>query len=81
MERDTELVAIEERRRIAQCKEQERPAATVTPIKTVEMVTIPKAEYERLLKSVEWLECLEAAGVDNWSGFDEARAILNGEAA
>ena len=81
VERDAELVAIEERRRIAQCKEQERPAATVTPIKTVEMVTIPKAEYERLLKSVEWLECLEAAGVDNWSGLDEARAILNGEAA
>ena len=81
VERDAELVAIEERRRIAQCKEQERPAATVTPIKAVEMVTIPKAEYERLLKSVEWLECLEAAGVDNWSGFDEARAILNGEAA
>ena len=81
VERDAELVAIEERRRIAQCKEQERPAATVTPIKAVEMVTIPKAEYERLLKSVEWLECLEAAGVDNWSGLDEARAILNGEAA
>ena len=81
VERDAELVAIEERRRIAQCKEQERPSATVTPLKTVEMVTIPKAEYERLLKSVEWLECLEAAGVDNWSGFDEARAILNGEAA
>ena len=79
VERDAELVAIEERRRIAQCKEQERPSATVTPLKTVEMVTIPKAEYERLLKSVEWLECLEAAGVDNWSGFDEARSILNRE--
>ena len=79
--RDIEVASITARINTVQVIEQDRPAATVTPIKAVEMVTIPKDEYERLLKSVEWLECLEAAGVDNWSGFDEARAILNGEAA
>lgn len=41
-----------------------------------DMVTIPRREYEQLIKESEWLACLEAAGVDNWEGFDEARAIL-----
>ncbi len=80
-ERDAEAVAIEERRRIAQCKEQERPAATVTPIKTVEMVTIPKALHEQLLRDSELLNCLRRAGVDNWLGWDDAIEMLNGEAA
>lgn len=39
------------------------------------MVTIPQAEYDYLKKRVDWLECLEAAGVDNWEGYDEARNI------
>jgi hypothetical protein len=47
----------------------------------VEMVTIPKSEYELLLARVEWLDCLEAAGVDNWSGFDDAREIMREQAA
>ena len=33
-----------------------------------EMVTIPKAEYEGLLRNRKWLDCLEEAGVDNWEG-------------
>ncbi|ULR75100.1 hypothetical protein JC1_28 [Burkholderia phage JC1] len=37
-----------------------------------EMVTIPREEYESLLTRVRWLECLEAAGVDNWQGIEEA---------
>lgn len=37
------------------------------------MITITMAEYDRLVKDSEWLECLEAAGVDNWDGWDEAR--------
>lgn len=45
----------------------------------IETVTIDVREYQRLLKRDEWLECLEAAGVDNWSGYDDAREILNGE--
>jgi hypothetical protein len=42
-----------------------------------EMVTITKKEYKRLFKREEWLSCLEAAGVDNWEGFDYAREIKN----
>lgn len=45
------------------------------PDVTVEMVTIPREEYESLLTRVRWLECLEAAGVDNWEGIDEALRI------
>ncbi|MBU9624812.1 hypothetical protein [Burkholderia multivorans] len=37
-----------------------------------EMVTIPREEYESLLTRVRWLECLEAAGVDNWQGIEQA---------
>lgn len=40
-----------------------------------EKVTISKREYDRLVKDSEWLSCLEAAGVDNWQGFDDARQI------
>lgn len=35
-------------------------------------VTIKLSEYKRLLEEEDWLECLNAAGVDNWSGIDEA---------
>ena len=41
----------------------------------METVTISKIEYERLLERDEWLDCLEAAGVDNWEGIDEAFII------
>jgi hypothetical protein len=37
-----------------------------------ETVTISKKEYEDLLDSQLWLDCLESAGVDNWGGYDEA---------
>ena len=33
-------------------------------------------EYEQLKKDQEWLRCLEAAGVDNWSGYDYAHEML-----
>lgn len=38
-------------------------------------ITIDITKYEYLLKRHEWLNALEAAGVDNWQGFDEAREI------
>ena len=48
-----------------------------------EMITITRAEYDQLCKEAEWLGYLEAAGVDNWQGYDEAMTILaemkNGE--
>lgn len=37
-----------------------------------DQVTISREEYERLKKDSEWLACLEAVGVDNWSGIDLA---------
>ena len=40
-----------------------------------EQVTISKQEYDRLVEDSEWLYYLEAAGVDNWEGIDEAMQI------
>lgn len=45
----------------------------------VEMVSIPKTEYESLLKRDDWLACLEQAGVDNWSGWDYACELRDEE--
>lgn len=42
----------------------------------VEMVTIPKAEYDALNDELMWLQCLEAAGVDNWEGIDFAHELF-----
>lgn len=42
-----------------------------------ETVTIKKSEYKQLLKDSNWLACLEAAGVDNWQGYDYAREMEN----
>lgn len=35
------------------------------------------SEYMELLEESEWLMCLEQAGVDNWSGYDYAKELLN----
>jgi hypothetical protein len=42
-----------------------------------ETVTIPKEEYDELMESSLWLLALESAGVDNWSGYDDAREMYN----
>lgn len=39
-------------------------------------ITISVKEYERLLARVDFLEWLEAAGVDNWVGFGEAHEMM-----
>ncbi len=36
------------------------------------MVSITKEMYEHLLDRDSFLTCLEAAGVDNWDGYDIA---------
>jgi hypothetical protein len=41
-----------------------------------EMITIPKNEYETLLKSQAKLDALEGMGVDNWSGYGDAMEYL-----
>ena len=43
-----------------------------------ETVEITKREYEGLLADVEFLGCLEMAGVDNWSGYDFAKDMMEG---
>ena len=37
------------------------------------MVVISKDEYRDMTNQINWLICLENAGVDNWQGFDFAR--------
>ena len=41
-----------------------------------ETVTITRKEYLRLLEASSWLSCLEAAGVDNWDGYDDTREMM-----
>lgn len=38
----------------------------------MEQVTIPKSEYEQLLRDSLKLEALDRHGVDNWEGYDDA---------
>ncbi len=45
------------------------------PDKTSDTVTIPAEEYNELRAQVLWLNALEAAGVDNWSGIDFAHEL------
>lgn len=47
--------------------------------KKMEMVTIPKEEYESLLDDRAKLSCLEACGVDNWTGYDDAMEMYRTE--
>lgn len=36
------------------------------------VVTITKKEYDALIQAADILEKLEAGGVDNWDGYDDA---------
>lgn len=40
-------------------------------------VVIDKDEYADLEDSLFFLRCLEACGVDNWEGYDEAVEMYN----
>jgi len=40
-------------------------------------VNIPRGEYEELLERSAWLSALEAAGVNEWEGWDEALGIYD----
>lgn len=42
-----------------------------------EVVTISKKDYDELVKDQEFLSALQAAGVDNWEGYDFAREMFN----
>lgn len=41
-----------------------------------ETVTIPKSEYDQLIKDSNFLECLRGAGVDNWDGYSFAWEMM-----
>lgn len=41
-----------------------------------EMKTITLEEYTHLKERSDWLYALEAAGVDNWGGYDYAVELL-----
>lgn len=43
--------------------------------KVVESLTVA---LSTALRRVELLECLEACGVDNWSGYEDAQDMYNG---
>ena len=45
----------------------------------METITISKDEYEQLQDDSKFLRCLEAAGVDNWDGYDFALEAYQGD--
>ena len=40
-------------------------------------ITIDVERYGELLEAESWVQALEAAGVDNWDGYDFAQEIYN----
>lgn len=44
-----------------------------------EMVSISQSRLDELLEKENWLWALEAAGVDNWTGYDMAVTIFEEE--
>jgi hypothetical protein len=52
-----------------------KPTPFMTHGDTTQYVTIPLSEYNDLLDSDKFLLALEAAGVDNWGGYDRAKEI------
>lgn len=44
---------------------------------TTKTITISVEEYQYLKDRVFFLDCLESAGVDNWSGYGEAQEMYN----
>ena len=42
-----------------------------------ETVTISKSRYDSLLDAERWVECLNAAGVDNWEGYAMAQEMCS----
>lgn len=40
----------------------------------MKMITISEDVYNELMEDSRWLNCLENSGVDNWEGYELARA-------
>jgi hypothetical protein len=45
--------------------------------KKEQVVLLNVDKHFEMTERLQWLECLEAAGVDSWEGFGEARNIMN----
>lgn len=41
-----------------------------------EMVTITREEYDELKATEKFMDCLDAAGVDNWDGYGFAQEMM-----
>ena len=41
-----------------------------------EQILIYKSDYQNLLENSKFLACLQACGVDNWSGYEEAQEMM-----
>lgn len=48
-------------------------------MKKPETITIELEHYEYLVDRLNFLNALESAGVDNWSGYGDAYEIYEGE--
>lgn len=57
--------------------QQENQMSVEKIAEAMDTVEITRKEYDRLVKDSEWLSCLEAAGVDNWEGYDYALEMLH----
>lgn len=44
-----------------------------------DQIVISKKEYQTLRENDRFLDALEAAGVDNWEGYDIACRFFNGD--
>lgn len=53
--------------------------ALIREIESDEVVIISKKTHDRMLEREVFLDCLQAAGVDHWEGYDYACRMLNGE--
>ncbi len=42
----------------------------------IQMISIPKKEYDRLIESQKLLRALQDGGVDNWEGYGFALELL-----
>lgn len=42
-----------------------------------DFVAVDAKEYDEMIDRLFWLDCLEDAGVDNWSGIEFAREMYN----
>ena len=42
-------------------------------------IKIARDEYENLIQSDDFLRALQAAGVDNWDGYDLAQEMMEGD--